>query len=179
MKTAGKIVKVVVLALFFASAFMGCKKEEQERYGSLSVSMTDAPANFLQVNVDVAEMRVNHESKGWMTLQIKRGVYDLLQLQNNVSVLLANNVRMPIGKITQLRLVLGNNNTVVDVNGSHQLTVPSGSESGLKVNVDQVITQNHSVEILLDFDANASVVMEGNGNYSLKPVIKVKSVIQN
>ena len=113
---------------------------------------------------------------GWMIIPIKAGIYDLLVLQNNVSVLLADNVKIPEGKITQLRLLLGDRNTIVDQNGVFPLKIPSGAETGLKINIHQTIDKRDHLEILLDFDANESVEAKGNGEYSLRPVIRVKSI---
>ena len=60
---------------------------------------------------------------------------------------------------------------MVDGN-SQSLKVPSGSQSGLKLNLHQTLTANTSYSIWLDFDACKSVVEKGNGDYSLKPVIR-------
>jgi hypothetical protein len=54
--------------------------------------------------------------------------------------------------------------------------VPSGSQSGLKLNVDATIHSDDVYTLTLDFDAGRSIVVSGpptNPNYSLKPVIRV------
>jgi hypothetical protein len=61
---------------------------------------------------------------------------------------------------------------------SHPMTVPSGMQSGIKINVDTSVEPKERTAIVLDFDIDNSVVLEGSGAYSLKPVIKVKSVTQ-
>lgn len=176
MKTKMKIACVVLLmALCLIPA--ACRKDNQT--GRMTIAMTDAPANYAQVNVEVIGVEVHHESSGWISLPVNQGVYNLLDLQNNVSVVLASNAQLPVGHITQMRLVLGSNNSLVDSLGSYPLKVPSGAESGLKININEVIQPNHTISILLDFDAYASVVVEGVGRYSLKPVIKVKAVTQS
>ncbi|HRH64576.1 MAG TPA: DUF4382 domain-containing protein, partial [Bacteroidia bacterium] len=71
------------------------------------------------------------------------------------------------------------NNSLVSTTGTYSLKVPSGAETGLKVNVNQVIAPKGNLQIVLDFDAFASIVVQGNGSFSLKPVIKIKSVIQS
>jgi hypothetical protein len=145
----------------------------------MTLRMTDAPADFMKVNVEITGFEINHESKGWISLPVVRGVYDLLSLRNNVTVVLTDHADLPIGKINQMRLILGSNNTVTDKEGQYPLTIPSGSESGLKINVDEVITSRTNLDVVMDFDANASIVQEGLGKYSLKPVLKIKSVERN
>lgn len=178
MKTIAKISGIILIAFAFGLAPTACKKENQN--SSMTIRMTDAPANYSQVNVDIIGLDLNYESEGWTTVSINRGIYNLLELQNNVSVILADNVKIRTGKITQMRMILGKNNSVIDTAGIQTfIKVPSGSESGLKINIDQVITANRNIIILLDFDAKESIVEQGNGKISLKPVIKLKSVIQN
>lgn len=176
MKTMVKTIGFCTLAVLLAIIPNACKKENMN--GSMTVRMTDAPADFIQVNVDVVSLEINHEVNGWMNIPINVGIYNLLDLQNNVNVILANNVNIPVGKVNQLRLILGANNSLVDSTTTYPLKVSSGSESGLKINIDQVITSNSNLQILVDFDANASIVSSGNGGYSLKPVLKLKSIIQ-
>lgn len=176
MKTIVKTIGFCTIAILLAMVPNACKKENMN--GSMTVRMTDAPADFIQVNVDVIGLEINHEANGWMNVPINVGIYNLLDLQNDVNVILANNVNLPVGKVNQMRLILGDNNSLVDSTTTYPLKVPSGSESGLKINIDQVITSNNNLQILLDFDANASIVNQGNGGYSLKPVLKLKSVIQ-
>ncbi len=68
---------------------------------NMAVSMTDSPANYSAVNVDVIGLEINYESSGWVILPINKGIYNLLELQNNVSAILADNVKIPAGKVTR------------------------------------------------------------------------------
>jgi len=100
----------------------------------------------------------------------------LLTLQNDVTTTLAGNVTVPVGKVSQIRLLLGTNNSVTKLTGTFPLKIPSGSESGLKINMHEDIAPNNHLVVVLDFDAALSVVQERADSYSLKPVIKVESV---
>ncbi|MFM2146288.1 MAG: hypothetical protein RL732_1124, partial [Bacteroidota bacterium] len=77
------------------------------------------------------------------------------------------------GRLQQLRLVLGDRNTIV-VNGvSTTMQTPSAQQSGLKLNIQQDIVNGVLYKLLLDFDVARSVVKAGNsGKYILKPVIR-------
>ncbi len=55
----------------------------------------------------------------------------------------------------------------------HELKTPSAQQSGLKINVHADISNVDVFNLLIDFDAEESVVEQGNGGYILKPVIKV------
>nr|MBA3673596.1 DUF4382 domain-containing protein [Chitinophagaceae bacterium] len=165
----------LILTLFlFASAiaFFACKKENSGT-STLQVRLTDAPAAFDQVNVDIREVRVNFrdDSTGWVTLATNAKVYDLLKLQNGVDTLLATGT-VQTGIVKEIRLVLGSNNTVVVGGVSYPLTIPSGSDSGLKLKVDKELHATLET-LIVDFDAALSIKLEPGG-YKLRPVLKIK-----
>ncbi|MDZ7807001.1 MAG: DUF4382 domain-containing protein [Gracilimonas sp.] len=58
----------------------------------------------------------------------------------------------------------------------HDMFIPSGAETGIKLNVNAEIQPDITYTMLLDFDASRSVVVTGTEvsgeNYILKPVIK-------
>lgn len=176
MKTLFNLASIVLIIVLCITQ-TSCRKENPS--GKMTVLMTDAPANYTEVNVHIVGLQVHHTTSGWIDLPVNQGVYNLLDLQNDVTATLSANTQIPIGQITQLRMILGNNNSIVDSLGAYPLKIPSGAETGLKININQTITVNNHVQILLDFDALSSVVVEGNGLFSLKPVIKLKSVVQS
>ena len=179
------VLKWVFLFSLSILLFAGCKKEDTS-WGNMTVKMTDSPGNLGEVNVEITGMDVNYSDQksgnsGWLTLAVKSGVYDLLQLQNNITVVLADNVKLPIGKVNQLRLMLGTHNYVVTGDSSGRqvfpLVIPSSAQTGIKINIDSQIESTKNLVITLDFDAAASVNNEGNGTFIMNPVIRVKSVV--
>jgi len=152
----------------------GCKKKEGE--SRMTVKMVDAPGDFQQVNVEVLQVQVNHDGQGWINLPTTVGIYDLLTLQNDVSATLVNVGTLPSGHLNQFRMILGDENSVMVDSLYYPLATPSAQQSGLKINLNTDFAPNSTYEVLLDFDAEKSIVTEGNGSYSLKPVIKVLSI---
>jgi hypothetical protein len=55
---------------------------------------------------------------------------------------------------------------------SYPLSTPSAEQSGLKLQVNQRLQEGIMYHVLLDFDANKSIIKLGNGGYKLKPVIR-------
>jgi hypothetical protein len=103
---------------------------------------------------------------------ISPGVHNLLRLTNGKDTLLASE-KIASKNITQVRFILGDNNTVVKDGISYTLKTPSAQESGLKFNVDATLTAGIEYKIWTDFDADRSIVVTGNNQYLLKPVIRV------
>ncbi|MEO6538954.1 MAG: DUF4382 domain-containing protein [Ferruginibacter sp.] len=169
-----KLNVIVVLLSTAIFAFTACSKNDNGT-STVNIRMTDAPASFDKVNIDIREVRVNltgDSASGWTTLNTKAGIYDLLTLQNGKDTLLATG-QVTTGKLKQVRFVLGPNNDVIVGGVSFPLTIPSGSESGLKINVDKNL--NATLEtLIIDFDAAASIRLEVDGSYKLRPVLQVK-----
>ena len=167
------ILGVALCAILFCNS---CEKDKPE-YGFIVVNLTDAPAAYQQVNVDIQAVEVHvvptSGNAQWITLPTQSGIYDLLKLQNGIDSTIVTTNQLPAGKITQMRLILGSNNSVVDnSNVTYPLTVPSGSQSGIKIPGPITVNANTTVQVLLDFDASKSVIQQGNQDYQLKPVIQ-------
>ncbi len=140
--------------------------------------MTDAPGPFTKVNVEIRDVEIHSEGKGWISLPCNAGVYDLLTLQNDVTVVLANDHKIPAGQASQMRLILGSHNSVMIGDASFPLNTPSAMQSGLKFNINASFEDDKDYEVLIDFDANESIVIEGDGTYSLKPVLRLKAITE-
>src|ERR1043165_3389280 len=91
--------------------FMVSCSSENGKNAFLQVRLTDAPGDYQEVNVDIQDVQVNadeNSNSGWKSLNIvKKGVYNLLQFTNGLDTLLGT-IELPAGKISQIRLVLGN-----------------------------------------------------------------------
>ncbi len=161
---------VFILAVFF----MACT-DNDEGTSKLEVRLTDAPGDYEKVNIDIQGVEVHSESgnqtSGWTKLLVEDGVYDLLELSNGLDTLLASN-ELPAGMVSQIRLILGTENSVVIGGEVFPLSTPSAQQSGLKLNVNVPLVAGITYTLLLDFDAALSIVKNGNGTYSLKPVIR-------
>ena len=155
--------------------------------GTLSVSLTDAPAcGFDAVNVTVNKVRVNTSGTagdtdaGWtdITLNPARKI-NLLNLTNGLLETLGQTA-LPAGHYSQMRLVLDANtgtglaNSVVPTGGAEAtLSTPSAVQSGIKLVNGFDVAAGQTTSVVLDFDACKSVVTQGKGRYLLKPVVKV------
>lgn len=161
----------VLAATIFS--FAACSKDDDPQ-GSSNVTfrLTDGPGLYDAVYVDIKEIQVQTNAGGWVTVTpARQGVYDLLKLRNGMDTLLST-ATLPAGRISQMRLILNSNNSVV-VNGTaHALNTPSAEESGLKLNINEELKAGGSYEVWIDFDAGKSIVQQGNGQYRLKPVIR-------
>lgn len=173
--------KKILFPLFLLVAgllvFESCKKNSGGS-AKLAIYLTDDPADYAEVNIDIKEVLVDISDNGtenWQSVAITPGIYNLLDFRNGMDVLLGT-IDLPEGNISRMRLVLGPNNSLVDSAGnSYELKTPSAQQSGLKLNLktDVDLVAGITYKVWIDFDAGRSVVKAGNsGKYILKPVIR-------
>lgn len=168
------IVLGIAITLIFFSA---CKKpgsgsSNTSPQTGFEMRMTDAPGDYGQVNVEITGAEVHSDVNGWTKLNVKAGVYNLLDLTNGKDTLIANG-QVAVGTVSQIRLYLGSNNSVKFKGNIYPLKTPSGQQSGLKLQVNATLTAGINYSMLLDFDADKSIVQTGDGKFMLKPVIRV------
>lgn len=173
-----------ILILGFLSilivAIFGCDSDSKN--ARLEVWLTDAPGDYQEVNVEIEGVQVHvgdgEQESGWKSLDVDGGVYNLLEFTNGLDTLLGT-IELPPGRISQVRLKLGQDNTLKVGGKVLPLSTPSGQQSGLKLQVHTVLTEGITYKILLDFDVARSVVDRGNDTYSLKPVIRTITEAQD
>jgi hypothetical protein len=175
-----QIIPVFCLALV---GLAGCSKDSSDDssdqgMSKFEVRLTDAPGDYAAVNIDVQQVQIHvsdgDDEAGWQTLPLIRpGVYNIMDYTNGSSAGLVS-ADFPAGKISQIRLILGPNNTLVLRDGTvTTLNTPSAQQSGLKLKIDAVLVRDVTYQLLLDFDVAKSIVARGNsGQYNLKPVIR-------
>ncbi len=155
-----------------AFAFIACSNES-EPMARVEVRLTDAPGDYQAVYVDIQGVEINaQDDSGWISLDVNEGIYNLLDLTNGLDTLLGT-AEIPAGKVNQIRLILGPNNSIKVENETTLLTTASAQQSGLKLNVNTTLEPGVTYTILLDFDVARSIVHTGaSDKYILKPVIR-------
>lgn len=174
-----KKVKLLLLTLLMVGTgmlFNSCSKDDSAAGPSkVSFYLTDAPSlqGYKAVNIDVKEIKYIINDGAEVNLPITPAIYNLLDLRNGKDTLLSKIVLNEGEHISQVRLVLGNNNSIVLKDGTiKSIDTPSAQTSGLKVNIQENITTSSGYSVMIDFDAEKSIVRKGNGGFSLKPVIR-------
>lgn len=169
-----RIMYVTIIGLLMIQ-FTSCTKDDSSEKASLSVQLTDAPANYDAVVIDVQGVEIKGENDSAIMLNTTVGMYNLFDLSNGVNMLIATGDLDP-GTVSQIRLILGTNNFVTVDGIDYPLSTPSAMQSGLKLQIHQTFEPGVAYSILLDFDASQSIVENGNGEYQLKPVVRTIDV---
>ena len=137
---------------------------DKSQTGRLKLSITDAPMDDVDavwVKFSAVEFKPEAGAPVLNTLATPQSL-NLLELQNGRTAVLVNDVVLPAGRYEWIRLVVDNVPNVRDsyvmADGMEcELTVPSGAESGLKMNRGFTLTAGGSVALTADFDLRKSL----------------------
>lgn len=169
---------ILPLALFSSIFIVSCGTDSDSSMGSLEVRLHDAPMEGAEeVNVAIKQVEINETGSegGWSVISSPNQTYNLLELTNGAYEVLGDTT-LPAGTYEQIRLVLDETGHNIVVDGqTYTMDVPSGNNTGIKLNVDAEIEENIQYNLLLDFSVARSVVQTGNSQsgvgYKLKPVV--------
>lgn len=177
--------------------------------GVLSVSLTDAPDTLLasavvhigRVEAVPAEDEGDEEGEegdggGPVVIVEEGGTFDLLELQDGITELLGS-AEVEVGTYAQLRFIVDSARveleeglTFRDGSTSQSLMVPSGAQTGIKLNLDRAdgddsdggteVEEGEETSLIVDFDVSQSFVVQGNPNtpagirgFLFTPVLRV------
>ncbi len=135
--------------------------------GQLSLAVTDAPVDDASSVVvqfrGVAFKRAGAAPELVQNLAPSPRQLDLLQYQGGRAALLLDGATLPAGDYEWVRLIVDNETGVRDsyivLRGGEEceLRVPSGAESGLKLNRGFTLPADGSVALTIDFDLRKSI----------------------
>jgi hypothetical protein len=167
-----EIIAALLFAIFVVPA---CDKVNLQPTTNLNIKLTDSRLTSQDINVDVKEITVNLEGENeWISLKPKTGVYNLLNLKNGKDTLIASGDVPATGIVRQMRLILGDKNTIQINKQALPLNIATKTGNTLDVMVGAKMNKNLET-LVVDFDAATSISQTADGKYELNPVLKVKT----
>ncbi len=173
---------VCALALTAMAVLYSCQKDTTSTDEAvLELSLIDGPTDYQEVNIHVigAEVKVKKAldgSEGWRPLAVQAGIINILSLTNGAEHLLST-TRLPVGDISEIRLKLGQTNTVKVMNVVHVLNFDEKNDSAsLKLEFKKKIVAGTTYRATLDFDADKSIKVDSNSTgikYHMKPKLRL------
>lgn len=151
--------------------------------GQVKLAVTDAPvddATAVVVQFTGVELQPADGQRVDFDFAAPRQI-DLLALNGGESELLLDGVEVPAGRYNFIRLKVLTSRTGLEshidlVDGTtHPLFVPSGAESGLKLNRGFVVPAGGTSDFTIDFDLRKSVHEPQNAGdaYLLRPTLRI------
>ncbi len=205
-----QVIVVFVFLIFMFIMTTSCNKtEETPLNGQVRILLTDAPFSLAAVEnayitLEKIELRrkdlTNESGNGdggmndnsgsqmndgdgnpYIVVMDAPKEFNLMDLQNGVTEELAM-VEIPAGTYDLVRMYMQGGTIELKEGGMHDFKIPSGESSGLKIFIQPGLEVEGGVteELLLDFNLNKSLVMQGNidniQGFNFKPVIRAMNV---
>ena len=175
-----------ILLLAAVIVLPGCDSNS-ESTSMFKVYLTDMPfpfddADSANVVIERVELIGSADSTESIILVDTARAFNLLDLRNGVVAELAE-IDVPLDEYAQLRMIVGEDASVVLNDGRvFDLKVPSGSQTGIKINLPDVdfLSVTDSSVVTVDFNVEESFVVKGNpttvagiNGFNFKPVLKI------
>ena len=177
-------INLIVLGLLSTTAmFYACQKEvsgnvfttDLNKPHSVRIYLTDDQTPvFDSVFIDLQQLQVKLEDDalpngGWVNVDIRSGVYNILRFRNGLDTLFATGT-LPNAKVKKIRLVLGTRNSVMKDGQSFPLKLHNDDREvvvNLAGNNFEIIAPGQ-VLFWIDFDASRSIQIDnsGSGNHN-------------
>ena len=147
---------------------------------TLNLALTDAPVTGV-TKVWIAFSGVEVKPSGGDAVDFAfapdKG-FDLLGLQNGVTATFLNGATIPAGQYEWVRLMVDTTpgaSYVIDASGQHNLTIPSGAETGLKLIQGFTMPVGGVANFTVDFMLSKSLIAPPgqSPDYMLKPVLRL------
>lgn len=177
-----------VLAVMMAVSSCGGSGGSEDGTGSLTLRIGDAPVDGATEVVIVftgVELHSNGATRS-IDFAAPRAV-DLLAYQNGATINLLEDLTVDAGEYQWMRLKViaernRNDGSFIHFENGEQfpLFIPSGSESGLKINRPFRVAAGGITRLVADFDLRKSIIKPPGQepNYMLKPVLRLLDELQ-
>jgi len=200
MKTSKFFLGLASAVIAMVLVFSACTKSGVNGNSSVAVFLTDGPGDFDAVNIDIqkVEVKVDKDEKHkrddnrngldddkddhlkrkddfgeWIDLNFTPKIIDVLSLRNGIETQLGT-ANIDAGTVRKIRITLGTQNSVVKGSVKYDLLMDSQTSNFLYIK----LFDNHrergnrnDVKVWVDFDIASSIV-EANGKFYLKPVLR-------
>ena len=189
-----KIIRLVTVLSVVSVIVFSCQKDisvnvnsDINKPHSVTIYLTDHQTPiFDSVFIDLQQLEVKLEDDtlpngGWVSLNIRPGIYNILRFRNGMDTLFATG-NLPNGRIKKIRLTLGTHNSAM-LNGQIFPLKVKDEDRQVEANLENnnfEITPGGQILFWIDFDAGSSIQVDnsGSGNnngYRLKSHIKIFS----
>ncbi len=170
-KNIGILVAVLVVVALGGSAIY---LYQQKTQGTVIFGIKDAAVSMGSISsvmVTVNKIEMHNQANGWVTVSNATNQYDLMALkQSGVTSLLAQ-TNVQAGTYDQIRLTI--NKVMVTDNGvQYEAKLPSGQ---LKIIGTIVVDPSKTSTAVIDFMADKSLHVTGNGKFVFAPVVKIQT----
>jgi hypothetical protein len=165
------------MGLLVMLAVVGCQNPDDTSFrGDFRIKLVDAPAVYDAVNIVVRRVSVHRASAGssfgWTIISEDVQSFDLLDLRNGISATLAS-ASLPVGRYDKVLILYGVSN-LIERGFERTVFIPEPLQEGAEVDADFEVVEGGLIGLTFDFDVSRSIRVGSNGQFELRPVIRVQ-----
>jgi len=178
-----KLFKLFFIVVIGSALVISCQnptEQDTSGTGQMVIQAFDAPipGDVEAVNVHIKEISLHKSAEisaadsEWIVLAEPDSSINFLDLVNGLKETLVDTA-LGTGHYTQMRLVVTDQSTVVINGETKPLKIPSGSQVGIKLNLDFTVGDQEFITVYLDFDAAKSLKLNpGINRYVMEPTFR-------
>ena len=123
-----KISQFIIPAIALMLILTACSESNIDSdTAKIQFLLTDMPGEYQEVNIDIEAVKVIINDS-LIELETNQGIYNILEFVNGKDTVLVTD-EIPTGFLSQIRLILGDDNTVMVDNVVHDMKTPSAQQS--------------------------------------------------
>jgi hypothetical protein len=173
-------------AALLTSIFLsGCGGESGAGDSTMHLSLTDAPlTGATKVWLQFTGVEVKPADGSALTFAFSPAAgFDMLTLQNGNAVTLLGDTTVPAGEYEWVRLILdpaAGSSYVIDGSGQHNLRIPSGQQTGLKLVRGFTMPAGGRGDFTIDFMLDKSIIAPPgqSPDYLMKPTLRMTNNVE-
>jgi len=170
------ILHIICFLLFLLITGSCNNKSGESSFAQFKITFHDTRvdgSSISRIDMTVVETQIIDINGNKTTISTQPQSFNLLEIAKNNPVVLADTTIAP-GTYTQIRIILDANTSITLTDGTkHILKVPSGEQTGIKIDGLFSIPDGKFYTLDIDLDPGHSVIYTPGQGYMLKPVIEI------
>lgn len=170
--------KTLLVSIFALVLLTSCSKEEESDYienSLVNVNLVGTQTQLNRFNLEILEVQLKvledeTNPNAWLSLNtINKGVHDLTNFNDNHAITLVDFEQVPADFIYNIKLVLGDRNTVVKNNVEYNIDLVSEYGNASVNVVEKQLVENKLYEFTIELDIDESIHFTSENEANLDP----------
>jgi hypothetical protein len=165
----------VLILLLLTSCSKEYDTETYEDSSLVTVKLQGTQSLYSKVNLEVLDVQFRiledeNDPNSWISLNaINTGIHDLTTITENDVVTLVDFEEVPAEFIYNIKLVLGDHNTVVKNGIEYELDMAAEYENASVNIIEKQLVANKLYDFVIEFNLDDSIEMSSEGQANLNP----------
>lgn len=170
--------KTLLISLLAIILFTSCSKEEESttlENSLVNVKLLGTQTQLSRLNLEILEVQLRvledeNDPKAWLSLNtINTGIHDLTDFTGNHVITLVDFEQVPSEFIYNIKIVLGDENSVVKNNIEYIIDIESEYDNASVNVLEKQLVENKLYEFTVELNIDESVYFDSENTAKLNP----------